>query len=381
LRMTVGIDAGPLLGQGGISAYVGPLVRRLLEIDRDSRYRLILRRGWLARDGARELEELAPVVPVRVPDRLLSLWWDHLGWSLPLPPNLWGSFDLFLATCLVVPVLSRGRAISIVYDLIPLRVPELFPEREQFRQQVERVIRRSAAVIAISHRTQQDLIELVGADPARVRVIYPGRGEAFHPIPAAEAAAVAERYGIRGRYLLYVGSLGPHKNVATLLYAYERARLEGGLTAKLVVVGSPRWGEETLAVLKTLRTREDILLAGPVPATDLPPLYAGADCFVFPSRYEGFGLPVLEAMACGTPVIVSDRGALPEVAGGAGILVNPGKPEALADAMQRVTRDPELRSRLAKAGLAQAARFSWDRSTAGLLTLLRDVAGRGEHGA
>jgi glycosyltransferase involved in cell wall biosynthesis len=344
---------------------VGPLVRRLLAIDRDSRYRLILRRGWLAQDSARELEELGPVVPVRVPDRVLFLWWDRLGWSLPLPRNLWGSFDLFLA----------------VYDLIPLRVPELFPERERFRQQVERLVRRSAAVIAISHRTRQDLIELVGVDPARVRVIYPGRGEAFHPIPAAEAAAVAERYGIRGRYLLYVGSLGPHKNVATLLYAYERARLEGGLTTRLVVVGSPRWGRETLAVLETLRIREDILLIGPVPAADLPALYAGADCFVFPSRYEGFGLPVLEAMACGTPVIVSDRGALPEVVGEAGILVNPEKPEALADALGRVTRDPELRTILAKAGLAQAARFSWDQSTASLLTLLHDVAGRGEDGA
>lgn len=293
---------------------------------------------------------------------------------------LWRRLDLFLATCLVAPVLPRGRVVSIVYDLIPLRLPALFPGRDQFRRQVDRMVRRSAAIIAISRRTRQDLVELLAADPARVRVIYPGRGEAFRPAPPSRVADVATRLGIHGRYVLYLGALGPHKNVPALLQAYQRARLEGGLGAKLVVAGSLSWGDRALAALKTLQVRGDVVLTGPIPGDDLPALYTGADCFVFPSLYEGFGLPVLEAMSCGTPVIVSDRGALPEVVGQAAISVDPEKPAALATAMCRVSADRALRARLAAAGLVQAERFSWSRSAAELLALLHEVAeGKGHN--
>lgn len=376
---TIAIDAGPLLGHGGISGYVGPLVRALLALDPASRYRLVLRRGWLGHPEAGTLDRLAPVVRIGIPDRVLAFWWDRLGRPLPVARDLWGSVDVFLATCLVAPRLPRGKVVAIVYDLIPLRLPALFPQRERFREELERVVRRSTTLIAISRRTRDDLIELLGVNPDRVRVIYPGRGDAFRPVPASEAAVVAGRYGIRGRYVLYLGALGPHKNVATLLAAYQRARLKGSLEARLVVAGSPHWGAEVLAVLETLRVRNEVTLTGPVPAVDLPALYAGAECFVFPSRYEGFGLPVLEAMACGTPVITSNCGALPEVGGGASLLVDPEDPEALAAALCRVAGDPELRARLAAAGLAQAARFSWAQSAAELLDLFRAAAGVGPH--
>lgn len=374
--MRVGIDAGPLLGEGGISRYVGPLVGALLNCDHESEYRLVLRRGWLGQDGARSLDALAPVTRVALPDRLLSFWWNRLRLPAPLHRELWSSLDLFLATCLIAPVLSRGKVVSVVYDLIPLRLPRLFPQRDRFRLQVERIVARSAALIAISQRTREDLTELLAVDPSRVCVVYPGRGETFHPVTAAEAKGVAARYGISGRYVLYVGALGVHKNVSTLLRAYQRARLEGNLAAKLVLVGSQRWGKDTLAVLETLRVRAEVLVAGPVAAEDLPALYSGAELFVFPSLYEGFGLPVLEAMACGTPVIVSDRGALPEVAGDAGIVVNAEDSVALAAAMCRVASDPELRARLSAGALARAAHFSWAKAAEDLLSVLREVGPR-----
>jgi len=373
--MRVGIDAGPLLGRGGISGYVGPLVRSLLAFDADTRYHLVLRRGWLRHEAAGALDELAPVARVRIPDRVLYFWWDHFGRAMPMPRGLWKSFDVFLATCLVAPVLSLGRVVSIVYDLIPLRMPELFPDHARFRRRLERLVNRSEAVVAISRRTKQDLVELLGVEGSLVRVIYPGTGEAFRPIPRSQAAEVARRHGIRGRYVLYVGALGPHKNVSTLLRAYQRARLDGGFAASLVVVGNPRRQAEIQAVLDTLRVRDEIVLTGEVPADELPALYAGADCFVFPSRYEGFGLPVLEAMACGTPVIVSDRGSLPEVVGAAGFCVDPDDEGALAAVMCQVIGEPETQARMAAAGLEQAARFSWARSAADLLVLLREVAG------
>jgi glycosyltransferase involved in cell wall biosynthesis len=344
-------------------------------MDPETDYQLILRRGWTRHRAADTLDKLAPVTRVPVPDRLLFFWWDRLGWILPVRRKLWRSLNLFLATCLVAPVLASGRVVSIVYDLIPVRLPELFPDHAGFRQRVERLVHRSAALVAISHRTKRDLVELLGVDPALVRVIYPGRSEAFQPISPSRAREVTSRHGIQGPYVLYVGALGPHKNIPTLLRAYQRARLEGGLAAKLVVVGSTRWGRETLAVLETLRVRSDVVLTEAVSQEELPALYAGAELFVFPSRYEGFGLPVLEAMACGAPVIVSDRGALPEVAGPAGCYVDPRDEDALARAMCRILAEPETRAKMAAAGLEEAARFSWAQSAAELLALFREVAG------
>ena len=370
----VGIDAGPLLGRGGISGYVSPLVRSLLKIDPDTHYQLFLRWGWLKHHAAGSLAELAPVVPIRIPDRILFFWWDHFGLPIPACRSLWRSLDLFLATCLVAPVLPRGRVVAVVYDLIPLRLPELFPDHKEFRKKLERLLSRSFAVVAISRRTKEDLVELMGVDPARVQVIYPGRDDAFHPIQPPQAAHVAMRYGLSGPYILYVGALSPHKNVTVLLRAYQLAREEGNIPAKLLVVGSSHWGQEAMALLQTLRVRDDILMLGFVPAEDLPALYAGAELFVFPSRYEGFGLPVLEAMACGTPVIVSKAGALPEAAGEAGLYVDPDDCTALADLMRRVLGGRELRATLAAASLKQAENFCWTRSATQLLTLFRDTA-------
>ncbi len=372
--MVIGIDAGPLLGHGGISGYVGPLVRELLAMPQDIRYRLVLRIGWLADPAAGSLDELGSVTRIRVPDRVLFFWWDRLGRAFPASRGLWKSFDLFLATCLVAPVLSRGQVVSIVYDLIPLRLPALFPDHGKFRKKLERLLLRSSAVVAISRRTKEDLVELMGVDPGRVHVIYPGRGKTFRPITRQQAAEVAKRYGVFGPYMLYVGALGPHKNVPALFQAYQLAREERKIPAKLLVVGNSQWGEETTAVLQTLRVRDDIVTPGFVPAEDLPALYAGAELFVFPSRYEGFGLPVLEAMACGTPVIVSKDGALPEVAGEAGLYVDPDDCTTLADLMCRVLGGRDLRAQLAAASLKQAENFCWTRSAGQLLALLRDAA-------
>lgn len=374
--MKIGIDAGPLLGGGGISRYVAPLVRSLIAGDDGTDYHLILRRSWLKHQEAAALDGLAPVTRIHVPDRVLSLWWDRLGWTLPVQRTLWRSIEVFLATCSMAPVLPRGRVVSIVYDLIPLKFPELFPSHAAFRVQLKRLLRRSAAIVAISHRTKEDLVDMMGADPALVRVIYPGRDSTFQPVPSSRAAEVAKRYGLVGPYVLYVGAMGPHKNVPALLRAYQRARLDGRLAAKLLVVGGQRWGREAIDLAHSLRVRDDIVFAGEIPREDLPSVYSGATVFVFPSRYEGFGLPVLEAMACGTPVITSNQGALPEVVGAAGHCVAPDDEVSLADAMCRVASDPALRARMAAAGRERAATFSWTHSAGQLRTLLHEVGGR-----
>ncbi len=368
--MRVGIDAGPLLGHGGISSYLCPLVEALIPLDPTTDYRLVVRRSWLADPAIGRLAALGPVIRVAIPDRLLSLWWNHVGRPLPLPRGVWESFDVFLATCLLAPILPAGRVVSIVYDCIPLRLPELFPDRQAFRDRLARLLDRSATLLAISECTKRDMVELFGVNPERVEVLYPGLRPGFRPVAPVVAAAVAARYGIERPFVLYVGALGPHKNVPTLLRAFERARLAGGLEARLVLAGSARWGKETLAAVERLRVRGDVVLTGRVPDEDLPALYAAADLFVFPSRYEGFGLPVLEAMACGTPVLTSRAGALPEVAGAAGSYVDPDDDRGLADRMCELVADGDRQAAFRAAGLAQAARFSATRSATRLARLL-----------
>ena len=272
------------------------------------------------------------------------------------------------------PFSPGGKVVSIVYDLIPLRLPSLFPQRDAFREQILQLLRRSSTVLAISEHTKQDLVELLGEDPLRVFVAHPGQGRHMHPVPSSEFLRVIQRYRIHTPYILYVGSLGPHKNVITLLRAYETARLDGRITGQLVLVGSDRWGADSLRVLETLRVRKDVVLTGFAPAADLPALYSGAACLVFPSLYEGFGLPVLEAMACGTPVIASNRGALPEVVGEAGTLVDPLDADAFAKAICDLFNTPARRAERSARASAQAATFSWDRSAAKVMTVLHQTA-------
>ena len=375
--LTIGVDAGPMVGRGGISRYVGPLVRALITSASALDVRLIVRRGWQQAPGVEQLELLAPVTRLSMPDRALTGWWDCTGHSLPLPPRLWGSFDCYLSTSLMSPVLSRGEVLSIIYDLIPLRLPALFPDHAMFREQIRLVCERSSALIAISDCTKRDLIELMDIEPDRVHVVYPGRPQDVQRPRPDQVAAVMERYAIKGAYILYVGSMGSHKNVATLLRAYEQARQANRLSASLVLAGGTEWGGKTLDLLESLSVRQDVIVTGFVPDEELPALYTGADLFVFPSLYEGFGLPVLEAMAYGKAVIVSKSGALPEVAGSAGISVDPDDVDAFAEAIAHVLEDTSRRESMAQASLAQAEKFSWEASATALACLMARTAGRG----
>ncbi|MET0513783.1 MAG: glycosyltransferase family 1 protein [Nitrospiraceae bacterium] len=368
--MLIGIDAGPMIGHGGISEYVGSLMRKLIIDDQRNQYRLVFRRSWSHLSGVRECEQVAPIVRLSIPDRFMSLWWDRMHCSLPVGRALWKSLDVYLSTCLMTPILPRGEVVSVIYDLIPLRLPTLFPHHADFRRLVRRICARSAALVTISHCTKDDLVELLGIDPAKIHVVYPGRHSQQATIAPACIATVTQRHGINGPYILYAGSLGRHKNVEALLRAYQLARGEGLLGATLVIAGSCRWGKDVLRLVETLELSNHVTFTDYVAGEDLQALYAGADLFVYPSLYEGFGLPVLEAMACGTPVLVSKSGALPEVIGEAGLAVNTEDPRTLADALIRVMGDAGLRLHLREAGLRRAKRFSWSRSADQLRQLL-----------
>jgi glycosyltransferase involved in cell wall biosynthesis len=229
-------------------------------------------------------------------------------------------------------------------------------------------------VIAVSETTRAELLARYRLPPARVAVVPEAAASHFAPPAAAVLGAVRERYGLTHPYVLFVGFLEPKKNLGTLLEAIARLRRRGAWgTTELVIAGAPGWGAAPAPRVQALGLERTVRFLGPVPDADLPALYAGALAFAFPSLWEGFGLPVLEAMAAGAPVVASNRGALPEITAGAALLAEP-EPEAFADALGQLVGDAAVRERLRAAGLARAADFSWERTARETLAIYRAVA-------
>jgi glycosyltransferase involved in cell wall biosynthesis len=264
--------------------------------------------------------------------------------------------------------------VTTVHDLIPLRLPRLVPARHRWavRLLLGAALRRAARVIAVSAVTREEIVARYRLPPGRVVVVPEAAAAHFTPPSAAAVAVARSRYGLGRPYLLSVGLLEPKKNVAALLEAVARLRRAGGWdpTTELVLVGAPGWGPDPGRRSRALGLDGLVRFVGPVPDADLPALYGGALGFAFPSLWEGFGLPVLEAMACGTPVVASNRGALPEVTAGAALLAEP-TPPALAEALAQLIADGALRERLRAAGLARAAQFSWERTARETLAVYR----------
>jgi glycosyltransferase involved in cell wall biosynthesis len=263
--------------------------------------------------------------------------------------------------------------VTTVHDLVPLRLPALVPPRHRWaaRCLLGGALRRAHRVIAVSETTRGELLARYHLPPGRVVVVPEAAAPHFAPPTPAALAAARGRYGLRLPYVLFVGFLEPKKNLGALLEAVARLRRAGtwGET-ELVVVGAPGWGPDPARWAHALGLDGAVRFVGAAPDADLPALYGGALAFAFPSLWEGFGLPVLAAMAAGAPVIASNRGALPEVTGGAALLVEPA-PGPLAEALERLLAEPALRERLRLAGLARAAQFSWERAARETLAVYR----------
>jgi glycosyltransferase involved in cell wall biosynthesis len=272
-------------------------------------------------------------------------------------------------------------SVGTVHDLSQLHVPQKYdPLRMIYIMRVlPRMMRRLTRVIAVSESTRRDLESFARVAADRIRVIHNGADLArFAPRDRDEAkAAVAAELGLPRDFVLYIARLEhPGKNHVRLLEAFATLKRETGLPHKLVLVGS-RWsGAELIdAKVEALGLGGEVVFPGFVPNELLPVLYAAADVFVFPSLFEGFGIPVLEAMACGTPVCAASTSSIPEVVGDAGLLFDPVEPAAIAASMQRLLTDEPLRERLVRLGLEQAKGFSWDEAAAAVLEEL-EGAGR-----
>ncbi len=302
---------------------------------------------------------------------LYRLLWSQI--ALPVRCRTVGA-TILLNSLPEGPLRSTVPQVTIVHDILPLFFPKEFPRQQwYFRIFVPRVLRGSSAVIADSEQTRNDVIRVYGLDSSLVFAIVPGIDHArFAPQPRAQDT-ILERFGLR-RYVLYVGNLLPHKNVGGLLEALARA----GDGVALVIAGyrDPRYWPELARQAERLSVANRVRWLDFVPAEVLPALYGGAEAVVVPSLYEGFGLPVLEAMACGTPVVASRAGGLPEAAGDAALLVDPGDTYALAAALRQLINDEAVREKLRERGLARAAHFRWNETAKRVLEVIARVATR-----
>lgn len=305
---------------------------------------------------------------VRLCERFRRIKSTLLRSSILLPAGVWCEhIDVFHGLDQSgIPLFSKaGKSVVTIHDVIPLVLPWAFPLRHRWvlSTALARIRKQAEMVIVPSMAAADDVVRYLQVERERISVIPMGCDARFQPVEEpARAAAMQQRYDLPQRYILFVGTLEPRKNVKTLLQAFAMLLAETPQDdLALVIAGGNGWGgEDYLATVEALGLRDRIRFTGFVADDLLPELYRGALLFVYPSLYEGFGLPVLEAMACGTPVITSNRASLPEVAGDAALLVDPTRPEALAAAMTSIISNGELRQGLRAKGLARARAFTWD---------------------
>lgn len=286
--------------------------------------------------------------------------------------------DLLHALGFVSPMAWGGKTVVTVYDLSFLRFPEVYnrANRMYLGTFTPPSLRRADRVITISEDARRDVIELCGVAPERVTPILLAADERFKPARPDEVEAFRRRQGLPERFVLYQGTLQPRKNVETLVRAYALLRNQGSDDHRLVLAGPRGWQYEPIFELtRQLGLEGSVTFPGFVPDDDLPLWYSSATVFAFPSRYEGFGLPLLEAMACGAPVVSSNASSLPEVVGDAGLLVDPSDVEGLCSALRQLLEDESLRQALSAAGQARARTFSWGRTASETVQVYREVLG------
>ncbi len=375
--MRIGIDYTAAVNQGaGIGRYARQMTRALLELDRENEYVLFVPTASPEASRASEsaIVGQANVSLARLPvsERALVALWHRL--RVPVPVELFsGRLDVFHSPDFALAPVLRARTLVTVHDLSFRRVPECF--KSALLSYLNRVVPRSVAradiVLADSESTRNDAIELLRLAPERVFVVYAGVDSRFRRVTDQGLLEdVRSRYSLPGRFVLSVGTLQPRKNYVRLIEAFSR--LSGVEDVSLVISGARGWlYEEIYRRVEELGLSSRVLFPGYVAEADLPALYSLSEVFAFPSLYEGFGLPPLEAMACGTPVVVSRASSLPEVVGNAGCLVDPLSVEEIAGTLQALLDSPARRADLAEQGVAQAARFTWSEAARVLLGLYR----------
>jgi glycosyltransferase involved in cell wall biosynthesis len=367
----VAIDARKL-HDFGIGTYIRNLLRALARIDGETEYVLLcqsadMHAGAELGQNFRTVLEPSPNYSLR--EQI------HVPWVLRRERP-----DVFHAPHYVLPPAVRCRSVVTIHDTIHLTFPQYLPNRAAYayaRASMWAAVRRSDRILTVSDASKRDILHFFDVPADKVVVVYNGIDERFARTPRAEdVARVRERYQLDQRFVLYVGNIKPHKNLVRLIEAFHLLRRDDA-DLKLLIIG------DEISKLPALRRavhqyklHKHVRFLGYLPDDMLAILYRQAAVFVFPSLYEGFGLPPLEAMASGTPVVTSNVSSLPEVTGGAAMLVDPYDVDSIADGMRRVLTDPALAAEMRRKGLLRAREFSWERSVVRTRAVYGEVAGR-----
>lgn len=380
--MRIAIDARPALDRTrtGVGHYARQMIRHLPAVDPLPEYvawylhaRGLLRRRRFFGGVAPNLSEHASRFPARV--------FQPVSWRLGVPRLEWLGldFDALLATNFLPPATRSRGVVLVVHDLAYERFPETAPQMDaRWRRSLRRWLGRCAAVIVPSESTRADLLGHHEVDAARVHAIAHGV-EPFAPPGQAEVERVRRRFAIGGPYALFVGGIEPRKNLHGLLEAFRRVHANAWL---VVAGGRVNWipGEtgrlETAVASLPREVRSRIVMTGYVSDADKRALLAGAEVLAYPSLYEGFGFPVLEAFSAGVPVLTSNTSSLPEVAGDAAVLVDPRDPGGIADGLDRLLADEGLRARLRDSGSERARSFTWDEAARRTAQVLKAAGSR-----
>src|SRR3954451_8230 len=353
--------------RGGAAVYPRRITEALLRVDPSNEYVLVF-----AFEEGRERfgQPRAQNIVVRAPDKLT---WDQVA----VPPALRRErVDVVFSTKHSIPLAPVAPRVFMPHGAEWVAYPRDYYalDRLYHRVALPLYLRSAERVITISHDSARRMLTFMPELASKLAVVHHGVTEGFAPVvDEARLAETRQRLGLPERFLLYVGQVYPHKNVAGILKAL--ALLAGRFPHKLVIAGRPSINSQgDLGLIERLGLGDRVQITGWLAQDELPVLYSLADAFVFPSLYEGFGIPLLEAMACGCPVVTSTAGACPEVVGKAGLQVDPYSPQAIADAIARVLTDPEFAAGMRDRGLARAREFTWDRTAHATLAVLQAAA-------
>jgi glycosyltransferase involved in cell wall biosynthesis len=388
--LRIGVDYTSAAHQGaGIGRLTRSAIGALAQIDRKNQYTLLVQgrdlppdevRGPLA--GEQRTRNAASGIPnSNFCERrtwINERWWTRIWHRLHVPWRVeWiiGRVDLFHGPDFTLPPLRAGtKAIVTVHDLSYLRLPFCFKPAllDYLVANVPRAVDRADWVLADSESTRRDAIELLNVSEHKISVLYPGVEPRFRPIPDPKARTrTRAKYGLPTRFILSVGTVQPRKNYERLVQAFSHLRAPD---LSLVIVGGKGWLYEKLFdQVRQLDLQDRVMFTGYIDDVDLPLVYNLAEVFAFPSLYEGFGIPPLEAMSCGVPVVAADNSSLPEAVGDAGLLVNAEDTEALADALSQLLDDWTLRQTLIGQGVEHAKQFTWERTARTLLDTYEHV--------
>ena len=374
--MRIGFEVSPLLcARTGVGNYTYHLLRHLLiRAEEEEFFAFSSGRGAMGLDG---LPQLAVHRHIPIPTRVLYQAWSCFG--RPHVDAWLGGVDLYHATNYFLPPVRSAARVLTIYDLAFLKSPEWCDQKvvAPFAKHIHRSAAAAGAIVTCSESAKRDIVELLEVEENKISVAYGAVDDEFTAMaPEAASVLLKKRYHLDGPYLLFVGTVEPRKNVVGLLRAYARAAKV--IPHALVLVGgaSASYEAQIEALLGELAIRDRVYRIGYVAdRSELPAFYSAATAFILPSFDEGFGLPVLEAMACGTPVIASDCASLPEVGGEAARYVAPDDVDGLAHTMEEVATDESLQDSMCRLGHAQAQKFSWSACADRTMEVYRQVVG------